>query len=129
MDWTEAADRLALAAGDEQAWYAGLAAELTRGADVRVALDIGCGGAGMTAALARTLPDTALVVAADHSPAVLDKARDLLAGAAGIRARVEFAVVDLDRGVDGLPDADLVWASASTHHAGDQQRAVDALAS
>lgn len=128
LDWTEMAARLATAAADERAWYAALAAELIRPGDT-LALDVGCGGAGMTAALAAALPDGARVVAADHSPTVLDTAREHLATVPGLRATVTFAVVDLDRDASALPaPANLIWASASVHHAGDQQAAVDTLA-
>jgi SAM-dependent methyltransferase len=128
LDWTEMAPRLARAASDERGWYEALAADLIRPGDT-LALDIGCGGAGMTAALAAALPDGARVVAADHSPTVLDAAREHLASVPGLRAAVTFAVVDLDRDASALPaPADLIWASASVHHAGDQQAAVDTLA-
>jgi SAM-dependent methyltransferase len=131
VDWSDAATRLAASASDEHGWYAAMAAGLVRDGD-RTALDVGCGGAGMTAALAALLPAGGLVVAADHEPAVLAAARERLA-AEPTRARVELVVVDLDRGVDDLRVAaggpvDLVWASAALHHAGDQQAAVDALA-
>jgi SAM-dependent methyltransferase len=132
IDWSDAAARLAGSASDEQGWYAGLAAQLVR-PDDRLALDVGCGGAGMTAALAALLPADGLVVAADHEPAILDAARDRLASGPPLPATVRFAVASLDDGVAGLRDAaggpvDIVWASAAVHHAGDQQAAVDALA-
>lgn len=130
MDWAEAAARLARAATDERGWYEAVAGELVRARD-RVAFDVGCGGAGMTVVLATVLPEDGRVVAADHSADVLDAARAVLAGAGGLRASVDFVRVDLDRGVDELRavgPADLVWASASVHHAGDQQAAIDALA-
>jgi hypothetical protein len=49
------------------------------------------------------------------------------------RAAIEFVLDDLGGDLSTVraaasPGADLVWASASVHHAGDQQRAVDTLA-
>ncbi|GAA0723350.1 class I SAM-dependent methyltransferase [Dactylosporangium roseum] len=118
-----AAGRLASAAVDDAEWYAAVAAELVRDTD-RVAIDVGCGGAGMTVALARRMGPDATVVAADHNRAVLDAAR-AVTEAAGVRA--EFAVVDLDGDLSALPEADLVWSSAAVHHAGDQQRTIERL--
>src|SRR5262249_11564955 len=127
MDWAEMAPRLAANAANEQGWYATMAADLVRPGD-SVAVDVGCGGAGMTAALAAALNADALVVAADHSQAILDAARERLKNMTGLQARVEYAVVDLDDRPKTLPhDANLIWASASVHHSGDQQAAVDAL--
>lgn len=129
IDWGEQAAHLAAVAGREQDWYAGLAAALVRPAD-RVAVDVGCGGGGMAAALAATLGGEGLVVAADGDADVLDRARERLAAAP---ARVAFVIADLADGVEplraaGADPADLVWASASVHHVGDQQAAVTALA-
>ena len=70
-----------------------------------------------------------LVVAADGNAEVLAEAGRRLAG---VPARVELVVADLGDGVEPLRahgPADLVWASASVHHVGDQQAAVAALAS
>lgn len=133
LDWNDAAAGLAAAAVDEAGWYAAVAADLVRDPDGaatdraatgRVAIDVGCGGAGMTVALARRLGPGATVIAADHNQAVLDAAKAVTT-AAGVDVR--FALVDLDGPVE-LPAADLIWSSAAVHHAGDQQRAVDRLA-
>jgi SAM-dependent methyltransferase len=129
VNWREHADRLAAVAGDEQDWYVGLAAALVRQGD-RVAVDVGCGGGGMAAALAAAVGTGGQVIAADGDGDVLDRARERLAGAA---ARVAFVVADLADGVEplrsaGADPADLVWASAAIHHVGDQQAAVTALA-
>ncbi|GGM12889.1 class I SAM-dependent methyltransferase [Dactylosporangium sucinum] len=120
LDWDEHAPRLAAAASDEAGWYAAVAAELVRDTD-RVAIDVGCGGAGMTVALARRIDR---VIAADHNAKVLDAARTVVATA---NTRAEFALVDLDKELD-LPAADLVWSSAAVHHAGDQQATLGKLA-
>jgi SAM-dependent methyltransferase len=126
IDWTEAADRLATAARTDEDWYRSVATLLARPGD-RVAVDVGCGGGGMARVLAGTLTSGARVIGVDGAPDVLAKARE----AAG--DRVEFVLADLHHGfapLNGLlPDgADLIWASASVHHLGDQQAAIDALA-
>ncbi|WP_238011294.1 class I SAM-dependent methyltransferase [Dactylosporangium sp. AC04546] len=120
LDWDEHAPRLAAAAADEAGWYAAVVAELVRDTD-RVAIDVGCGGAGMTVALARRIER---VIAADHNEKVLDAARTVVADAG---TTAEFALVDLDQEL-ALPEADLVWSSAAVHHAGDQQATLDKLA-
>jgi SAM-dependent methyltransferase len=137
VDWAEKAAGLVEAARDEQAWYESMAATLLLPAD-RVAVDVGCGGGGMTLALAAALGagsgQPAQVVAVDAEPEVLATVRsELAARAAGELARVDTVVADLGDGVAPVRaalagPADLVWASASVHHLGDQQAAVDALA-
>jgi SAM-dependent methyltransferase len=128
VDWAEHADHLASSAHDYAGWYGTVAAALVRPSD-RLAVDVGCGGGGMAVALAAALPAGARVVGVDGEEAVLARAR---AHAAEAGAAVDFVRADLDdaaalRAAPGAP-ADLVWASASVHHAADQQRAVDALA-
>jgi len=128
IDWGVDAKRLAGIAQDDAGWYASMAATLARPGD-RLAVDIGCGGAGMALALAAALPAEARVVALDGTESVLAAAR-AAAGAAG--TRVEFVLADLAEPgrfpalLGGA--ADLVWASASVHHAPDQQAAVSGLA-
>jgi SAM-dependent methyltransferase len=129
IDWAEHAEHLALAARTDAEWYAAVAAVLARPTD-RLLADLGCGGAGMAAALAVAVPE-ARVVAVDSDDEVLAAAVDNLA-AAGVRDRVHLATVDLAAEPAGLAAAlggraDLIWASAVVHHAGDQQGAVDAL--
>jgi SAM-dependent methyltransferase len=80
----------------------------------------------MAMVLAATLP-LARVIGVDGAPDVLARARELAGDV------VEFVLADLHHGfgplLDVLPDgADVIWASASVHHLGDQQAAVDALA-
>jgi SAM-dependent methyltransferase len=132
VDWSEKTSGLVEMARDEQQWYEHLAASLVRPGD-RVAVDVGCGGGGMTLALATALGGPGKVVAVDAEPELLAAVRDRLAGRAGPLAGVELVTMDLGTGVEpvraALPGpADLVWASASVHHVGDQQAAVDALA-
>jgi SAM-dependent methyltransferase len=69
----------------------------------------------------------------DAEPELLATVRERLAARSGPRARVELVTADLGEGVGPVRaalsgPADLVWASASVHHVGDQQAAVDALA-
>ncbi|GIJ71885.1 class I SAM-dependent methyltransferase [Virgisporangium ochraceum] len=126
VDWTEAADRLASAARTDADWYRSVAAVLVTPGD-RVAVDVGCGGGGMAAVLAAAIGAQGRVVGVDGAADVLDRARAMAAGT------VEFVEADLHHGMaplrDVVPDgADVVWASASVHHLGDQQAAVDELA-
>jgi len=127
VDWAAQVGYLRDAAAQEQDWYAAAAAVLVRPGD-RVAMDVGCGGGGMAAALAAALGTDGFVVAADHAPELLTDAGERLAGAPG---RVELVLADLGESVEPLrahAPADVVWASASVHHVGDQQAAVTALA-
>ena len=127
IDWAGEAGRLRTAAESESDWNRTVATSLVRDGD-KVAVDVGCGGGGMAKALAEALPAGTTVVAIDADPDVLDQARQHTAGA----VRCELASMDdgaepLRKAIDA--PADLIWASASVHHAGDQQAAVDALAS
>ncbi|WP_371400677.1 class I SAM-dependent methyltransferase [Kribbella sp. NBC_00662] len=126
IDWAEEAGRLRASAEGEGDWNTAVARSLVRDGD-KVVADIGCGGGGMAKALAEALPG-ATVVAVDADPDVLEQAREHTAGL----VRCELASMDdgaepLRRAIDA--PADLIWASASVHHAADQQAAVDALAS
>jgi SAM-dependent methyltransferase len=133
VDWARAAGRLVRSAREEADWYAALAGALTRPGD-RLALDVGCGGAGMAAALAWVLGPEARVVAIDADPQVLAAARaDLATADPTAAARITFVQADLNDDVTALRKlvdgpADLVWASSSVHHVGDQQAAVTELA-
>lgn len=128
VDWAEAAAHLAAAAHDDRAWYERLAHELVR-PDDKLAVDVGCGGAGMAVALAGTLRH-GRVVAVDEEPAILDAARRTVADAG---VAVDVVRADLQAGFDALRDvlsgpADVMWSSAAVHHLSDQQAALDALA-
>ena len=127
IDWSEHADRLRSSAANEADWNEMVAGSLVRATD-RIAVDVGCGGGGMAKALAAALPSGAEVVAIDADPEVLRQAREHTGG----EVRCELASMDDGaeplRKAIGAP-ASLIWASASVHHAGDQQAAVDALAS
>lgn len=126
IDWSAQADRLRSNALDEADWTEAVAATLVRPTD-RVAADVGCGGAGMAKALAAALPSGATVVAIDADAEVLVEAQRHTGDA------VRCVLASLDDGPEPLRaaigrPADLIWASASVHHAADQQAAVDALA-
>ncbi|HZX03071.1 class I SAM-dependent methyltransferase [Kribbella sp.] len=126
IDWAGEAGRLRASAEGETDWNAAVAGTLVRDGD-QVLADVGCGGGGMAKALAEARPGTT-VVAIDADPDVLEQAREHTAGL----VRCELA--SMDDGAEPLRQAigapaDLIWASASVHHAADQQAAVDALAS
>ncbi|MBU8861553.1 MULTISPECIES: class I SAM-dependent methyltransferase [unclassified Micromonospora] len=131
IDWAAHKTRLVDAATADRAWYQAVARELVAPGD-RLAVDVGCGGAGMALALARHMT-CGRVLAVDAEPAIVDVARARIYDEwADPRVRVDVALVDIDD-VDSLAEtvgghADLVWASAVVHHLGDQQRGINALA-
>ncbi|HEX5994290.1 MAG TPA: class I SAM-dependent methyltransferase [Jiangellales bacterium] len=131
--WDEKVAGLVEMARDDRPWYDELAGWLLRPGD-RVAVDVGCGGGGMTLALAAAMGADGQVVAVDAEPDVLAAVRDQAAGDADRLAEVTLVQADLGDGVEAVRDAmaapaDVIWASASVHHVGDQQRAINALAS
>lgn len=134
VDWAEKAAGLVEIARDEQAWYEALAPALLRPTD-RVAVDVGCGGGGMTLALAAALGERGRVVAVDGEPELLAAVRAEVSARSGDRlAPVETVEADLDEGVEAVRaalagPADLIWASAAVHHVADQQAAVESLVS
>jgi SAM-dependent methyltransferase len=134
VHWAEKVAGLVEMGRDDQPWYEELAAWLLR-SDDRVAVDIGCGGGGMTLTLAAAMGSSAQVVAVDGEPELLAAVHDQVTAASpGRLAEVTLVEADLGDGVESVREAvtapaDLVWASASVHHVGDQQAAVDALAS
>jgi len=92
---------------------------------VRRVLDIGSGPGVGTCELARLFPE-ALVVAVDSSPAMLDRAGQR-AVSRGLDARVRTHVAELPGGLDGLERVELIWASMSLHHIGDEVTALRTL--
>jgi SAM-dependent methyltransferase len=134
VHWAEKVAGLVEMGRDDQPWYEELAAWLLR-SDDRVAVDVGCGGGGMTLTLAAAMGSSAQVVAVDGEPELLAAVHDQVTAASpGRLAEVTLVEADLGDGVESVREAvtapaDLVWASASVHHVGDQQAAVDALAS
>lgn len=130
IDWSDHAQHLRRTARADADWYRLAAHDLVRPGD-RLLADVGCGGAGMAAALAVAGPQ-ARVVAVDGDEDVLAGAHDNLVDA-GLDGRVELALADLAGAGSDLADAldggaDVIWASAVVHHAGDQQVAVERLA-
>lgn len=134
VHWAEKVAGLVEMARDDRPWYEELGAWLLRPSD-RVAVDVGCGGGGMTLALAAVIDRSGQVVAVDSEQEVLAAVRDQVTAAATKElAQVALVPADLGDGVESIREAlaapaDLIWASASVHHLGDQQAAVDALAS
>lgn len=131
IEWSDHAEHLSRAASADADWYAAMATELVRPTD-RLLSDVGCGGAGMAAALASAASSETEVVAVDGDEEILTTAGQNLA-ATGVGTRVRLARGDVAAGREALAtvlggEADVVWASAVVHHAGDQQAAVDTLA-
>jgi SAM-dependent methyltransferase len=87
-------------------------------------LDIGSGPGVGSCELARLFPD-AEVTAVDGSPAMLDRARKR-AAALGVSSHVSTQQAELPGGLDAWAPApvDLIWASMSLHHVGDEIGAV-----
>jgi SAM-dependent methyltransferase len=94
-------------------------------APVRRVLDIGGGPGVGSCELARRFAD-AQVVAVDGSQAMLDRTTRR-AEREGIAARVHTRLADLPHGLDGLGPADVIWASMSLHHVGDEIALLRAL--
>jgi SAM-dependent methyltransferase len=130
VHWSDWVTRLVDAARQDREWYESLLPELLP-PGARVAVDVGCGGGGMTLALAAALGGAGRVVAVDGEPELLAAVGDRLEPGG---ARVDLVQADLGDGAAPVREtlgepADLVWASAAVHHVGDQQAAVNALAS
>jgi SAM-dependent methyltransferase len=85
---------------------------------VRRVLDVGSGPGVGACQLALSYPD-ARVTAVDSSPAMLAMA---VARAArlGLGERVNTRLAELPEGLEGLEGVDLIWASMSLHHVGDE---------
>jgi SAM-dependent methyltransferase len=99
-----------------------------RGSDAppaRHVIDIGSGPGVGSCELARLLPE-ATVLAIDSSPAMLERAVDR-AAAHGLGARVSTHLAELPGGLDQLARADMIWASMSLHHVGDEVASLRAL--
>jgi SAM-dependent methyltransferase len=94
-------------------------------APVRQVLDVGSGPGVGTCELARLFPE-AQVVALDGSPAMLSRARQR-ADEQGVGARVSTLLAELPGGLEGLDPVDLIWASMSLHHVGDEVALLRAL--
>ena len=92
------------------------------GVEVRRVLDLGSGPGVGTCALAERFSN-ATVNAVDGSTAMLDRAA-ARAARLGLGDRVEIRHVDLATELETLGRADVVWASMSLHHVGDELAAL-----
>lgn len=95
---------------------------------VRRVLDVGSGPGVVTCLLARAFPD-AEVVAADGTPALLERAGER-AARLGLADRVTTLTVEMPDGLDPatIGTADLIWSTRAVHHVGDQLEALRRLA-
>ncbi|MGI5352940.1 class I SAM-dependent methyltransferase [Streptomyces sp. CA-250714] len=89
-------------------------------------LDIGSGPGVISCLLAQRFP-RAEVVAIDQAAGLLERTRARAAGQ-GLTGRVVTHQADLPEDLDSLGSAELIWTSQAVHHLGDQQAALDALA-
>jgi SAM-dependent methyltransferase len=92
---------------------------------VRRVLDIGSGPGVGTCELARIYPE-ADVIAVDASPGMLERVVRRT-DARGLDGRVRTHLADLAGGISDLGPADVIWASMSLHHVGDEVAALRAL--
>ncbi len=95
------------------------------GLPLRRILDIGSGPGVAACRLALSYPD-ARVTAVDSSTAMLALATQRVARL-GLAGRVDIRLGELPAGVDGLEGVDLIWASMSLHHIGDEVGALRVL--
>jgi len=92
---------------------------------VRRVLDVGCGPGVGTCELAKLFPE-AHVVAIDSSPAMLGRATQRSA-AQGLTRRISTHLAEVPGGLEGIERVDLIWASMSLHHIGDEVEGLLAL--
>ena len=92
---------------------------------VQRVIDIGSGPGVGTCELARLFPD-AHVVAVDGSAAMLNRTAER-AAAHSVGRRVTTHRAQLPDGLDGVHQADVIWASMSLHHIGDETGALRVL--
>jgi SAM-dependent methyltransferase len=97
----------------------------SRGLDVRRVLDLGSGPGVGTCGLARTFPQ-ADVVAVDGAEGMLQRAARRAADE-GLVDRVQVRRAELPGDLPELGLADLVWASMSIHHLGDEVAALRSI--
>jgi trans-aconitate methyltransferase len=94
---------------------------------IRRIVDVGSGPGVASCALAQRFPDT-IVLAVDSSPAMLERASQR-AERLGVYDRLQTLVAELPHGLADVQPADLIWASMSLHHVGDEVAALRALRS
>jgi SAM-dependent methyltransferase len=92
---------------------------------VRRVIDIGSGPGVGTCELARLFPD-AEVVAVDGSPAMLERVTRR-AAEHRLDSRVRTHLAELPDRLDGVEPAEMIWASMSLHHVGDEVAALRVL--
>ncbi len=128
IDWAEMAAHLEAEAELFTPLYAQAAAWLAaRRPEPGLIVDAGSGPGVVTGVLADAFP-AARVVAVDGSGPLLERARER-AGRQGFADRFGTLEADLPEGLDGLTyPADLLWASRSLHHIGDQRAGLAAFA-
>jgi SAM-dependent methyltransferase len=85
---------------------------------VRAITDIGSGPGVGTCDLARLFPN-AMVTAVDSSAAMLERVTER-ALAQGVANRVTTLLTEMPSGFGAIPSADLIWASMSLHHIGNE---------
>jgi SAM-dependent methyltransferase len=130
-DWSASADRTELE-GELLLSFVTDAATTARGLreagaePVRRVLDIGSGPGVGTCELARIFPE-AVVIAVDSSPAMLERV-ERRTSRLGLDGRVRTHLADLPGGIADLGPADVIWASMSLHHVGDEVAGLRAVA-
>jgi SAM-dependent methyltransferase len=129
-DWSASADRTELE-GEVLLGFVTDAATRVRArrapdaGPVRRILDVGSGPGVGTCELARLFPE-AEVIAVDSSPAMLERVTQRTSRL-GLDGRVRTHLADLPDGIADLGPADVIWASMSLHHVGDEVAALRAL--
>ncbi|MEU8529491.1 class I SAM-dependent methyltransferase [Streptomyces sp. NPDC048629] len=129
IDWSAMAPLLERQAETQSSLYADAAAwlgTLVPVSGVRRVLDVGSGPGVITGLLAEAFP-AAETVAVDGSPELLAIARSR-AEARGLGSRVSTLHAELPAQFDALGEADVIWASESLHHIGDQRAALASFA-
>ncbi|MCZ7456989.1 class I SAM-dependent methyltransferase [Streptomyces sp. WMMC940] len=129
IDWEEFATLLEREAALSLPLYEQIAhwvRDVLPAGSVRRVLDVGSGPGAVGVLLAEVFPQ-AEVVAVDATPGLLELAR-ARADRAGLGERFGTHVAELPDGIAELGPADLIWASGSLHHVGDQRAALTGLA-
>lgn len=129
IDWNEQAQLLEHGAEVQSPLYRQAAdwlRELVPAGGVRRILDIGSGPGVISGVLAEAFP-YAEVVAVDATAPLLERALSR-AARNGQADRIGIRHAELPDGIEDLGEADLIWASGSVHHLGDQRAATGALA-
>ena len=92
---------------------------------IRRIIDIGSGPGVGTCELARRFPE-AQVIAVDSAVAMLERTTTR-AIEQGLQAQITTLMADLPGGLDDLEPADVIWASMSLHHVGNEVEALRVL--